>query len=1281
MKVILQLFSGLSKGQDIKRDHHIMKKLLMMAICLMVLVGTALSSGLSVYPPVPGLDPSPHYQFRVRQVGTEEWKQPFAWFTKCPESNPANDASMYYSQYIGGWSQTYCNFEMGEGVLVEVEITRLDPSTGKPLDITKATPHPRRKVRSWRVENGRAYVVIDNPALFAVDIDGQMDEIIGPRALIPGVPGQAFPFRNENAIHTVTVFANPFITDKPDPNDPSVYLVEPGERAPETGDWTTLYFKPGVHRLFEGDRMDAFQDGHDLQLQSNKQYYIPGDAIVYGHMNTFDRANNWQWTRNVRVFGHGTLSGAKSSHPYDMEDPAESPMTDEAKRLRLLELLGATGSTVEGITLANSSNHTMKMNTRGHADLEEKPANYARWLKTINWRVNSDGITILGNGYLEDSFIRAQDDGTYVRGLGIRNVVYWNDVNAAALRLSFIMNDRHDDFPESLPQTLYVEDIDIIYGRGVFHINDSRYAVIQMPGFNQSGSNTGSHVVFRNINYEDPMPQRALFGFDPHAYGFTPSGSPSGIRFENIRAAAPTVFGNRNTFWGDAGHEISNLIFDNVVIAGRQVTSMDEFDHNVHAFDFIFENTEPQPRTYLNTSGYGKWYIYSDWAEDVEPADHDIVNHTSVSDTLIVDGPAYAGTLNVSHEEGAVIRIENRGSLAVTDKVSLGSAGGVGQIRLIDGTLEIRNSESSALSFNNADIHLEKGTLRWAGNQIGRIQEHYDSGAFTLGQGQPDGHSDTAILIAREEYSTLYAEFDESSGYTTVWLTESDQYPYGGTNHTIPGFIEAEHYDEGGQGVAYFDTTEKQGDLSFRPDDDVDVVAREDASNGYVVSYTSEGEWLEYTVDVEAGNYDITLYYYCGETPGDLLVRLNSDLIETISGMQNQGWDKLDSITVENVFIPTNAIGRILRLEFANGAGFDIDAIRFKKQHTPVSGVTLEDCPGDDLIIGNTLQLTATTVPYYADDKTVSWESSDDSVATVDSTGMVTAVSVGTATITVTTRDGGFTDACEITTDIERISVYGLTISGCPVGLLQTGDTHQLTANVAPEDATDKGVTWSSSNTQVATVDENGLVTAISQGSVAITATTHDGGFTRTCSMGIRSSGISVTGVTLSGCPEGALEADSTYQLMAHVAPANAGDLRVSWSSSDETVATVDEEGWITALSAGEASIIATTHDGDFTAECSVTVDGSTTVRQIDGAGQFVELFPNPASDVIHLRFSESASEKAISIFNTKGQLLFSKKTYSSKTQIDIREFHSEGMLIVKVISGGITASFKIIKE
>ena len=72
-------------------------------------------------------------------------------------------------------------------------------------------------------------------------------------------------------------------------------------------------------------------------------------------------------------------------------------------------------------------------------------------------------------------------------------------------------------------------------------------------------------------------------------------------------------------------------------------------------------------------------------------------------------------------------------------------------------------------------------------------------------------------------------------------------------------------------------------------------------------------------------------------------------------------------------------------------------------------------------------------------------------------------------------------------------------------------------------------------------------------------------------------------------------------------------------------------------------------------------------------------MFPNPVPDVLHLKFSESISEKIISIFNAQGQLLFSKNTYNSNTQIDIREFNSEGMLIVKVNSDGVAASFKVV--
>jgi hypothetical protein len=132
-------------------------------------------NGLSVYPAVPGLDPSPHYSFRVREVGSDQWMTPFAWFTKCKDYDP-DVSTAYFTEYIGSWSHTYCNFEMANNVAIEVEISKVN---GEP--ILTAVPHPYRKVSSWRVENGKAYVTLDKPALFAVDIDGQMDTQDAPR--------------------------------------------------------------------------------------------------------------------------------------------------------------------------------------------------------------------------------------------------------------------------------------------------------------------------------------------------------------------------------------------------------------------------------------------------------------------------------------------------------------------------------------------------------------------------------------------------------------------------------------------------------------------------------------------------------------------------------------------------------------------------------------------------------------------------------------------------------------------------------------------------------------------------------------------------------------------------------------------------------------------------------------------------------------------------------------------------------------------------------------------
>ena len=139
--------------------------------------------------------------------------------------------------------------------------------------------------------------------------------------------------------------------------------------------------------------------------------------------------------------------------------------------------------------------------------------------------------------------------------------------------------------------------------------------------------------------------------------------------------------------------------------------------------------------------------------------------------------------------------------------------------------------------------------------------------------------------------------------------------------------------------------------------------------------------------------------------------------------------------------------------------------------------------------------LTATVTPEDADDTSVTWSSSNPSVATVDNTGKVTAVAPGTgpATITATAKDGsGVSASCEVTVEKKIVTVSSITLSQTSATLTE-GETLVLTATVTPEDADDKSISWSSSNPSVATVDNTGKVTAIAPGIATITATANDG--------------------------------------------------------------------------------------------------------------------------------------------------------------------------------------------
>lgn len=235
-----------------------------------------------------------------------------------------------------------------------------------------------------------------------------------------------------------------------------------------------------------------------------------------------------------------------------------------------------------------------------------------------------------------------------------------------------------------------------------------------------------------------------------------------------------------------------------------------------------------------------------------------------------------------------------------------------------------------------------------------------------------------------------------------------------------------------------------------------------------------------------------------------------------------------------------------------------------------------------DLTVGGSDTLTATVLPADAADKDVTWVSSDPDVATV-ANGVVTAVNAGKATITVSVKaNPALTDTCEVTVKDQVIAVTGVTLTP-DKATLNVGETQELTAVVAPSNATNKTVTWASSDPAVATV-KDGVVTAVGKGTATITVTTEDGNHTAACTITVK---LPVSKVTLNETST-ALVVGSTKQLIATVEPANADDSTVTWKSGDTNVATVDQNGNVTAVGVGSTTITATA--GGKNATCKITV-------------------------------------------------------------------------------------------
>ena len=242
-----------------------------------------------------------------------------------------------------------------------------------------------------------------------------------------------------------------------------------------------------------------------------------------------------------------------------------------------------------------------------------------------------------------------------------------------------------------------------------------------------------------------------------------------------------------------------------------------------------------------------------------------------------------------------------------------------------------------------------------------------------------------------------------------------------------------------------------------------------------------------------------------------------------------------------------------------------------------------------DMYEGDTFKLTATVLPVNTtDSKDISWSSNNEAVATVSEDGTVTAKSVGTAVITATSTNGK-TASCTVTVEKKLIPITEVSLSESAVGIIE-GNTHKLTATVLPENTTDsKSISWSSNNEGVATVSEDGTITAKSVGTAVITATSENGK-TASCAITVEKKLIPITEVLIDKSSATLTEGDSTT-LTATVLPENTTDRKdISWSSSNNDIATVDTTGHVEAKKAGTVIITATSSNGK-TAECTVTVE------------------------------------------------------------------------------------------
>lgn len=262
-------------------------------------------------------------------------------------------------------------------------------------------------------------------------------------------------------------------------------------------------------------------------------------------------------------------------------------------------------------------------------------------------------------------------------------------------------------------------------------------------------------------------------------------------------------------------------------------------------------------------------------------------------------------------------------------------------------------------------------------------------------------------------------------------------------------------------------------------------------------------------------------------------------------------------------------------------------AVEVYIQTIPVLAVSLNKHE-TTIVEGITEQLNAIVYPANATDQTLEWATTSDTVAVVNPAGHVTGRGRGSASITVTTADGGYQDTCTVSVLPLHQPVTGVRLNKSSTTIIE-GGSETLRASIDPPNAYNQNITWESSNTSIAEVSDTGQVTGNSPGTAAITVTTEDGDYHDSCEVEIYSSTIPVMAIGLTE-HNIAMMSTVTHQLESTVYPSSATNQNITWSSSNASIARVNPSGLVTGGNTGTATITVTTEDGGHHDSCAFQI-------------------------------------------------------------------------------------------